>query len=279
MFWNNNKTTVAEPERHPLRAVAVTDTGCTRPHNEDAIRFVQPSVSSLRKRMGFLAIVADGMGGHASGEVASSIAVDTITRVYYNSERDPAKALEEAARQANEEIWNRAARDKKLKGMGTTCTAAVIVNHSLYILHIGDSRAYLLKGGRLIQLSEDHTYVQELVRLGKITPDEASAHPDGNILTKSLGTARKRKCDIFLAGQQFDPGDKLLLCSDGLYEYFSPDDLTAILQQKDLAEISEQLSETVLEHGARDNFSLLLVEHRREPVTDNMPTRAITAES
>ncbi|MCC5908585.1 MAG: Stp1/IreP family PP2C-type Ser/Thr phosphatase [Balneolaceae bacterium] len=277
MFWKK-KTSEKEPENDDLHAVAVTNTGCTRAHNEDSVRFVQPSASVIKKRMGCLAIVADGMGGHASGEVASSIAVETIASEYYQSKRTPVKALEEAARLANEKIWSRAVQYQALKGMGTTCTAVAIAGRRLSVLHIGDSRAYLLKKERLIQLSEDHTYVQELVRLGKITPEQATDHPDGNILTKSLGTAPKRECDIFQAAQQFEPGDKLMLCSDGLYEYFSTDELAVLLQQKDLAEISEQLSSMVLEFGAHDNFSLLLVEYRRELAIDNMPTRAIITE-
>ena len=277
MFWKK-KTSETEPGNEELHAVAVTDTGCARAHNEDSIRFVQPSASVLRKRMGCLAIVADGMGGHASGEVASSIAVETIVSEYYRLKRKPVKALEAAARLANEKIWSRAVQNKALKGMGTTCTAVAIRGRSLSVLHIGDSRVYLLKKERLIQLSEDHTYVQDLVRLGKITPEQANDHPDGNILTKSLGTAPIRECDIFQATQQFEPGDKLMLCSDGLYEYFSTDELFALLQEKKLADISEQLSSIVLEFGARDNFSLLLVEYRREPAIDNMPTRAIITE-
>jgi PPM family protein phosphatase len=277
MFWKK-KTIETESEYNDLHAVAVTDRGCTRAHNEDSVRFVQPSASVIKKRMGCLAIVADGMGGHASGEVASSIAVEMIASEYYRSKRIPVKALEEAARMANEKIWNRAVQNQALKGMGTTCTAVAIAGRRLSVLHIGDSRAYLLKKERLIQLSEDHTYVQELVRLGKITPEQATDHPDGNILTKSLGTAPKRECDIFQAAEQFEPGDKLMLCSDGLYEYFSTDELAVLLQQKDLAEISEQLSSMVLEFGAHDNFSLLLVEYRREPAIDNMPTRAIITE-
>jgi PPM family protein phosphatase len=280
MFWRkktNGKYTPNEPENN-VYAVAVTDTGNSRVHNEDAVRFVRPADAITRRNMGYLAIVADGMGGHASGEVASSIAIETISDMYYDSHQKPLKALRLAGEKANEEIWRLASQDKKFRGMGTTCTAAAIIGANIYLLHIGDSRAYIYKKGRAIQLTEDHTYVQQLLNTGEITPFEARNHPDSNILTKSLGTAKKRTCDVFLSEQRFETGDKLLLCSDGLYEYFSTQELAGFLTGDNLAEVSHKLSATVLNRGAHDNFSILLVEARNEVKGKNLPTRAITVE-
>lgn len=279
MFWKKaqNKPAADEHEHSALsyHAVAITDTGCARDHNEDAVRFVRPAENHIRKKMGCLAIVADGMGGHASGEIASALAIDTISETYYEIVKDPIKALESASLKANNLIWQTAANDIKLKGMGTTCTAVAIIENQLNILHIGDSRAYLYKNGEVIQLSEDHTYVQELIKSGKITPDEARNHPDNNILTKSLGTANNRKCDVFLSQYTLEPSDKLLLCSDGLYEYFSEEELSQYLSRQDLKEIAEELKEVVLEQGAHDNFSILLVESREESKSESIPTRFI----
>ena len=177
MFWrkSQNKPSEDQHENSALsyHAIAITDTGCVRDHNEDAVRFVRPAENFILKKMGCLAIVADGMGGHTSGEIASAIAIDMISEAYYEKVRDPIKALENASSKANNLIWQTAGGDKKLKGMGTTCTAAAIIGDKLNILHIGDSRAYLYKKGELIQLSEDHTYVRELIKSGEITPDEA----------------------------------------------------------------------------------------------------------
>src|SRR5690625_6077320 len=222
MIWKkrNNGYDKGGGNLRDYHAVAFTDTGHTRLHNEDAVRFVRPADPATRQSMGFLAIVADGMGGHASGEIASSIAVDVITEEYYKHHKNPQKALKNAAAKANDTIWNLAKTDKKLKNMGTTCTAVVLVNGNIIVSHIGDSRAYLFKEGELIQLSNDHTYVQSLLDAGKITPFEAKNHADKNILTKSLGTAKNRTGDLFLSEYKFDEGDKILLCSDGLHEYF-----------------------------------------------------------
>jgi protein phosphatase len=277
MFWKKRvfKKPILSKSDIDYRAVAATDTGIIRDHNEDAVRFVRPAESPLRKKMGYLAIVADGMGGHASGEVASSMAIDTITEEYYSIAKHPEKALTSAAKKANESIWKHASENEHLRGMGTTCTAVAIVGRTLCIMHIGDSRAYLYKNGRLIQLSEDHTYVQQLLNAGKITASEAENHPDGNILTKSLGTAKSRMCDVFISTHRFETGDKLLLCSDGLYEYFTSKELAECLKKPDLGDISQQLSSRVLEMGAQDNFSILLVEEKVNQPSSASPTKAI----
>lgn len=279
MFWRKAQNKPSEDKHEnsvfSYHAIAITDTGCVRDHNEDAVRFVRPAEEFIREKMGCLAIVADGMGGHTSGEVASSIAIDTISEAYYKKVKDPIKALQSASSKANNLIWQTAKSDEKLKGMGTTCTAVAITGDKLNILHIGDSRAYLYKKGELIQLSDDHTYVQELIKSGEITPDEARNHPDNNILTKSLGTAKDRKCDVFLSQHAFEPSDKLLLCSDGLYEYFSEEELSQYLSQPDLKLIAEELKEIVLDQGAHDNFSILLVESREESKSKSIPTRFI----
>lgn len=278
MIWKK-RTNGSDKETHKIHdyhAVAITDTGHARLHNEDAVRFVRPADPAVRQRMGFLAIVADGMGGHASGEIASSIAVDVITEEYYKYRKNPQKALKKAVEKANAAIWNLAHTNKKLKNMGTTCTAVVLVNGSIIVSHIGDSRAYLFKTGELIQLSKDHTYVQSLLDTGEITPFEAKNHADKNILTKSLGTAKNRTGDLFQSVYKFEEDDKILICSDGLYEYFSHGELTDFLSDNDLNDISQRLSETVLNRGALDNFSLLLLQNKKVTGKMNAPTRAIT---
>lgn len=278
MFWkkHHHKKAIVSKNEIQLRAIAVTDTGIARDHNEDAVRFVRPADPDIRKKMGCLAIVADGMGGHTSGEIASTLAIDTISEEYYKMRKNPLKALGLAARAANGKIFTLAADSQKLRGMGTTCTAVALAGRELYIMHIGDSRAYLYKKGELIQLSEDHTYVQELLNAGEITALEAKNHPEGNILTKSLGTSKNRSCDLFKSEYCFEPGDRLLLCSDGLYEYFSSHQLEEFLSKPDLGDISRLLSKKVMEMGAQDNFSILLVEEKVNQLSESVPTREIS---
>lgn len=278
MFWKKRTNGIKNKSGQidDYHAVAVTDIGHARLHNEDTVRFVRPADPAVRQNMGFLAVVADGMGGHASGEVASSTAVDVMTEEYYKFHKNPQKALKKAASKANEAIWNLAGTHKKLKNMGTTCTAVVLVNRDIIVSHIGDSRAYLFKKGELIQLSKDHTYVQSLLDAGKITPFEARNHPEKNVLTKSLGTSKNRSSDLFLSRYRFDEDDKILLCSDGLYEYFSNDELAGFLNGSDLNDISQRLAESVLDRGAHDNFSLLLLQNKKVVQKMNVPTRAIS---
>lgn len=280
MFWKKKQKEQLENANKPIsgyqyHTIAITDAGCLRSENEDSILFIRSSEKQIRDRMGCLAIVADGMGGHASGEVASSMAIDTISEIYFQTNTSPEKALLQAGRQANKRVWKAAQTREELKGMGTTCTAAALIGDKIFILHIGDSRAYLFKHGTLIQLSDDHTYVQELVRSGSIQPSEAQNHPDSNILTKSLGTVKKRDCDVFLSEYSFEPGDKLLLCSDGLYENFSTEELETFLNHSDLNHISQRLKQATLNRGAQDNFSLILIEPKQEVAVESAPTRVI----
>lgn len=270
--------TAENPPNAVCYAVAATDTGYQRQHNEDSLRFVKPSDPATLRKKGCLAIVADGMGGHASGEIASELAVEVISDTYYSSGKKPLRALQAAAKKANEAIWDRANQSSKMSGMGTTCTAVAIVNSLLYILHIGDSRIYHYKDGQLSQLSEDHTYIQSLLKSGEISALEARNHPDGNILTKSLGTTQKRSVDIFQASEAFNIGDKLLLSSDGLHDYFTDEELGRHLQNPELNQISKELSKAVYRGGAHDNFSILLVELRLKKEMAGIPTKTIEAE-
>lgn len=267
MFWKKwlSGGTPKPKEEYPakeedLRAVVVTDVGRVRTNNEDAARFVRPSKVLVRIQKGFLAIVADGMGGHAAGEIASQMAVETIAKAYYQQEDTPESSLFVAFSKANRAIWQTAHKNVMQKGMGTTCTAVAICQNRLYMAQVGDSRLYLFKDGQLVQLSTDHTYVQELIQQGVISAEEAEKHPDRNMLTRALGTHNKVEVDVQAIATLFENNDRLMLCSDGLYDYFSPAEIATFLTIPALNEAAQQMVEAAKQRGGHDNITVLLVE-------------------
>lgn len=255
-------TPPAAPSATPIdyRAVACTDVGSVRKNNEDNLIFVKPHDREKRTVKGCIAVVADGMGGHSSGEIASSWATELIPRSYFDSSAEILPSLQRAFERANRLIFQKSQEDPKLKGMGTTCTAVVLHGHRLYLGHVGDSRAYLLRGKQLIQLSSDHTYVQHLIRQGLIDPSEALTHPDRNLITQAMGTSGKLKADFQELEVRFEPGDILLLCSDGLYEYISLEEWVPMLRSLSLGEAADKLISLAKQRGGHDNISILLVE-------------------
>ena len=238
----------------------MTDVGRVRTNNEDAARFVRPSKIVVRISKGFLAIVADGMGGHAAGEIASQTAVETISKAYYQQEDTPEASLFTAFSKANRAIWQMANRNVMQKGMGTTCTAVAICQNHLYMAHVGDSRLYLFKEGQLIQLSTDHTYVQELIQQGVITAEEAEKHPERNMLTRAMGTHNKVEIDVVQVSSLFENNDRILLCSDGLYDYFNQEEIATFLTIPLLNEAAQQMVDAAKQRGGHDNITVLLVE-------------------
>jgi serine/threonine protein phosphatase PrpC len=243
-----------------LNYTIVSETGMRRSNNEDAVLFVKPSKPWIEQSMGCLAIVADGMGGHAKGEKASLLAVDIISSTYYSKIAQPIQSLKMAALQANNTIADEGERHQK--GMGTTCTAIAIMSDKLYLFHIGDSRCYLFKKGKLQQLTIDHTLENEPHGSNNLN-DEGYILSNKHILTKSLGTEKRTECpaEVTLIEESFDIGDKLLLCTDGLYGHISEIEIQKTIENtKSLQEISKKWVKGVLQRGAHDNFSFILIE-------------------
>ncbi|MGH2508937.1 MAG: Stp1/IreP family PP2C-type Ser/Thr phosphatase, partial [Ktedonobacteraceae bacterium] len=198
-----------------LDVAQLTDVGRKRDHNEDNMAYVIPQDPKVMAHKGALFIVADGMGGHAAGEVASEIAVDTVSNIYYQDDNDDVPtSLLQAIRRANAAIQQRAAENMLRSGMGTTCVAAVLRGNMAYIANIGDSRAYLVRQSRIRQVSQDHSWVAEQVRAGLLTEEQARTHAQRNVITRSLGTQVEVDIDIFR--EPLEEGDTLVLCSDGL---------------------------------------------------------------
>lgn len=258
MFWEKWFSNKKESLQDELKVVVLTDTGLVRTNNEDNAKFIKPS--KRQEHLGYLGIVADGMGGHRAGEIASSLAVEIIAEQYYSKADDPETGLYLAFSRANRLIWKKAKTNPACEGMGTTCTAVVIFNSRICLGHIGDSRLYIFKQGMLTQLSTDHTYVQELLNQGVITPEEARVHRERNVLTRVLGTQYFFQADILEVPQSFEEGDRLLLCSDGLHDYFSREELAEYLTEPVLGNAAQNLVNTAKQRGGHDNITVLLIE-------------------
>ncbi len=216
-----------------------------------------------------VAIVADGMGGHQAGEVASQLAVDTFREVLLGTtaalSMDERKVLiRQAILQANEVIFDMASRNDQYHNMGTTVVAALLQPENGVIGHIGDSRAYKWRDGVLSQLTEDHTLVNELVKSGQISLEEAAVHPRRNVLTRALGTDELVEVDV--RGISWKPGDLLLLCSDGLINMVSIQEMTETLSQDDLDldAKADKLIQLALQAGGDDNITVVLLHHAED---------------
>ena len=250
---------VPPPSAFEIDASVQTDKGCVREINEDSGRLVRPNDAGLLANRGLLLVVADGMGGHSAGEVASQMAVDLISRLYYQSQGDAHAALRDAVAEANRRIFAAAAADESKRGMGTTCTALAIRGGEATIAHVGDSRCYMVRGGDIYQLTEDHSAVMEMVRHGLITKEEARHHEDKNVILRALGTTPEVEVAMT---EPFGvrEGDRLLLCSDGLHDLVVDEELAAALAgAEDLHAACEQLIELAKERGGHDNITVGIV--------------------
>lgn len=229
-----------------LRTAGRTDRGRVRENNEDAIVTTD-----------LLAVVADGMGGHPGGEIAAAAATDVLQAVFTGRSADE---LEAAVRAANWTIWDRAAADLGLQGMGSTLCAAGLVDDGLLALaSVGDSRAYLWRGGTLTQLTQDHSVTAELVRRGELRSEDAARHPHYGVLTRALGVAPEVDIDrttLVLEGQ-----DRLVVCSDGLFNELAAAEIASVVAEHDeLASVVDNLVELAITHGGRDNVSVVVAE-------------------
>ena len=247
------------PRPFEIDASVQTDKGCVREINEDSGRMVRPADPRLLAEKGTLVVVADGMGGHSAGEVASQMAADVVSRVYYETRAEPSAALRRAVEEANRQIHEAAAADESKHGMGTTCTALALCGGRAYAAHVGDSRLYMLRAGQLYQLSEDHSAVNEMVKLGIITKEQARTHEDKNVILRALGTTPEVEVSVL------DPfavreGDRYLLCSDGLHDLVLEDEIASILSEtQDIHAAGERLIALAKERGGHDNITVGII--------------------
>lgn len=233
-----------------------SDIGCRRQVNEDSCRFVKPNEAETLARKGLLLLVADGMGGHVGGQIASRSAVEVISRVYYEGGDDIAAALRAAFLQANRAIHQQAEQDKNLTGMGTTCTALVLHNGFAYCAHIGDSRLYLVRDGQIYLMSEDHSAVMEMVRRGLLTLEKARHHEDKNVILRALGTQPKVEISVWDKPFPVQAGDQFVLCSDGLYDLVEDEEIKHAVLQTAPEVACEHLIALALQRGGHDNITV-----------------------
>ncbi|HSI05208.1 MAG TPA: Stp1/IreP family PP2C-type Ser/Thr phosphatase, partial [Myxococcota bacterium] len=244
-----------------LRVATRTDVGRVRTNNEDNF-FADPNLG--------LFIVCDGMGGHSAGEVASKTACEVITREIASAGKTRekflasgkssdvkavAKMVEAAIHTACKEVYKKASRNPELAGMGTTCTVVLIAGHNKGILgHVGDSRLYVVRQNMVHQLSDDHTYVNELVKRGALSREQARNHPQGNVLSRALGVQPTVPVDTMIF--DIDAGDTYLMCSDGLYNYYAdPTEITKVIGEPDIELSLNNLIDRAMERGGHDNLT------------------------
>ena len=244
-----------------LRSYALTDIGRRRQLNQDFIYTSETPVGNLPN----LFIVADGMGGHKAGDYASVLAVETVVEdISASFEKNPVRIMEHAITRANTHLRERASEDFSLNGMGTTLVAATCLGRFLQVANVGDSRLYVV-GDEIVQITEDHSLVEEMVRMGGICREEARNHPDKNIITRAIGAKDDVEVDFF--DWELQTGEMVLLCSDGLTNMVDDETICQILKGGgSLRDRVEKLVQTANLNGGRDNISVIVIE----PLSDEV---------
>jgi serine/threonine protein phosphatase PrpC len=243
--------------RTGIEVSSQSDIGCLRQNNEDSFGYWEPEDDQQFLRKGRLAVVADGMGGYEGGQEASRLAVETLMAVYRDADgNDPQAALIEALQSAHEQIRQYSFAHPELRGMGTTCTAAAIVQDELYFVHVGDTRLYLIRDGHITRVTRDHSYVGRLVEAGMISAEEAEHHPQRNILTAALGTNPELMMDAPEQSEALRPADVLVICTDGLWGLVRDPEILDIVENKSADKAGRELIALAKERGGPDNITV-----------------------
>lgn len=237
------------------------DTGRRRKNNEDSWLIHEPQDMTTLKTKGRLYVVADGMGGAAAGEVASCLAVQTVKERYFSRQDEaPLESLKQAILSADKTIRQQSHSVPGQSGMGTTVTAVSVVGDTAYVAHVGDSRAYVIRREQIICLTRDQTVVADLVRQGKIGIKEAESHPHRHMLTQSVGGGA-RPPEVYVLSYPLEPGDFLVLCTDGLYNVVSDKEIKeAVALNQDLQRAAEMLVHLANKRGGPDNITAVAVK-------------------
>lgn len=240
-----------------MRAYAMTNIGAKRNTNQDYAYFSVEQIGNLPNVL----IVADGMGGHKAGEVASEQAVNAVLQsIKENEKKDKISIIEEAIDVANVKVLEMATKDEKFKGMGTTIVVATLENNNLYVANVGDSRLYLI-GDDIRQITRDHSLVQEMVSIGELDKESAKTHSRKNVITRAVGVERKVTADFFEA--EISEGTKILLCSDGLTNMVEDTDIKDIVDRcsdGNMEEAVHKLIDAANNNGGLDNIAVVLAE-------------------
>lgn len=238
-----------------------TDVGRLRKNNQDSLIIGSGAAG-----------VADGMGGHKGGEIASAGLRDGLLREL--KDRDPdGETLAEAVRKVNLELYEKQEKDSTLSGMGTTMTLLWPGEKEMIIGQVGDSRAYLIRDGEMEQVTADHSMVADMVRKGVLTEEQAACHPMRNYITRAVGTEKTIETDLYSVSRR--KGDRWLVCSDGLYSQVSKTEMLRLALTEDLEEAADRLLEAALENGGKDNISFVLIRDDRETTEEEAAEEAV----
>jgi protein phosphatase len=240
----------------PVTGTMLSHPGRVRERNEDVVAFALAGEPGTPAGRGTLALVADGMGGHAAGEVASRIAADTVLRLYFELDGPPPDVLTKCLKAANRAIRERSKADPLCAGMGTTCTVLALRDDAVFLAHIGDSRAYVLSGGELRQISDDHSLVAQLVREGALTEADAARSPERNVILRALGITRSPRPTIWPRGRPLRAGDVFVLCSDGLSDLVDDATIGETVGRLPPFDACQVLLDAALAAGGTDNVSV-----------------------
>ena len=243
-------------EDYRLKAFSITDIGQKRELNEDYVYMSETPVGNLPN----LFIVADGMGGHNAGDYASKYTVETIIQsISENDEMDSQTLIEQAINEANTFIRNQALANDHMSGMGTTLVVATCTDEELLVANIGDSRLYVIRDDQMVQITVDHSLVEEMIHMGGIDRKSARNHPDKNIITRAVGVKDQVQADFFTV--DIFQGDTILMCSDGLTNMLDDEEIKQIVQDsRDIVEEAGNLIQAANDHGGRDNIAVVLVK-------------------
>ncbi len=241
-----------------MKVHSQTDVGLVRTVNEDACS------AGLLGKNGAWAVVCDGMGGANGGEIASQTAVKSIEQQILSAYEEDFKKeikllLNTLVYHANAAVYDMAQEDESLKGMGTTVIVAIVLDHVAHIAHVGDSRAYLLHNGNIMQLTTDHSMVQELIKNGDLTVEQAKVHPQKNIITRALGVNPVVEIDYVTVALKEQ--DRILICTDGLTNYIEADEIRKMADTLDSVTLTDRLVASAKEYGGGDNITVAILDN------------------
>ena len=236
-----------------MKIFSITDVGKVRKMNQDYVFATDEPQGTLPN----LLVVADGMGGHKAGDFASKFTVETLKEeIKHSLKEGPKEVLLDAVQVVNKKLIEPAEKDIKLDGMGTTLVAATVIDHTLHFINVGDSRLYLINQ-EVKQLSRDHSLVEEMLRLGGISEEEAKHHPDKNIITRAIGVKEDVEADYY--EYALKKGDVILMCTDGLCNMVNEDEIFTIIKSaRDIVEAGQLLINRANENGGKDNIGVVL---------------------
>ena len=246
-------------ETEVIKAFSVTDIGRKRQLNQDFVFTSELPLGCLPN----LFVVADGMGGHKAGDFASKYTVETIIEeVGKAKNKEPVEILQHAINRANQRVRRKATEDENMVGMGTTVVASTYKDGILYVANVGDSRLYVVND-EIKQITRDHSYVEEMVRMGNLDRVSARNHPDKNIITRAVGAMDTVNVDFFEV--ELQKGDIVLMCSDGLTNMIEDEEILEILKrEKGLEHKAEELIKTANQNGGKDNISIIIISLKQE---------------